>query len=69
MLYRGIPLATLANYRLEGFSVERLMHFLTALNRDIEIVIRPKPRFTLRNKGSRKAARIVVTAAWFWRAP
>jgi predicted XRE-type DNA-binding protein len=49
-------ISALANYRLEGFSVERLMHFLTALDRDVEIVIRPKPR-------SRKGARIVVTAA------
>jgi len=48
--------SALANYRLEGFSVERLMHFLTALDRDVEIVIRPKPR-------SRKGARILVTAA------
>jgi predicted XRE-type DNA-binding protein len=47
-------ISALANYRLEGFSVERLMHFLTALDRDIEITIRPKPR-------SRKAARILVT--------
>jgi len=49
-------ISALANYRLEGFSVERLMHFLTALDRDVEIVIRPKPR-------SRKGARILVTAA------
>jgi predicted XRE-type DNA-binding protein len=49
-------ISALANYRLEGFSVERLMHFLTALDRDIEIIIRPKPR-------SRKGARILVTAA------
>ncbi|MFA5952623.1 MAG: hypothetical protein WC807_20370 [Hyphomicrobium sp.] len=28
-------------YRLDGFSVERLMGFLTLLNRDVEIVIRP----------------------------
>lgn len=49
-------ISALANYRLDGFSVERLMHFLTALDRDIEIVIRPKPR-------SRKGARILVTAA------
>jgi predicted XRE-type DNA-binding protein len=48
--------SALANYRLNGFSVERLMHFLNALDRDIEIVIRKKPR-------SRKAAKIVVTAA------
>jgi predicted XRE-type DNA-binding protein len=49
-------ISALANYRLDGFSVERLMNFLTALDRDIEILIRPKPR-------SRKAARILVTAA------
>lgn len=46
--------SALANYRLEGFSVERLMHFLNALDRDVEIVIRKKPR-------SKRAARIVVT--------
>lgn len=49
-------ISALANYRLDGFSVERLMHFLTALDRDVEIVIRPKPR-------TRKGARILVTAA------
>lgn len=48
--------SALANYQLEGFSVERLMHFLNALDRDIEIVIRKKPR-------SRRAATILVTAA------
>ena len=48
-------ISALANYRLEGFSVERLLQFLNALGRDVEIVIR-KPR-------SRRAARIVVTAA------
>ncbi|CCV06625.1 Transcriptional regulator [Mesorhizobium metallidurans STM 2683] len=40
----GIPqskVSALVNYRLDGFSVERLMGFLTRLNRDIEIVIRP----------------------------
>ena len=50
-------ISALANYRLEGFSfsVERLMHFLNALDRDVEIVIRAKPR-------SRRRARISVTA-------
>lgn len=48
--------SALLNYKLEGFSVERLMHFLTALDQDVEIVIRSKPR-------SRRAARIVVTAS------
>ena len=36
-------ISALVNYRLEGFSVERLMHFLNALDRDVEIVIRKKP--------------------------
>jgi predicted XRE-type DNA-binding protein len=48
--------SALAKYRLEGFSVERLMHFLNTLGRDVEIVIHRKPR-------SRRAARTFVTAA------
>jgi len=44
------------NYKLAGFSVERLMTFLTALDRDVRIVIRQKPR-------SRRSARIGVEAA------
>src|SRR5438105_15199140 len=43
--------SALQNYKLDGFSVERLMIFLTALDRDVEIVIRRKPR-------SRTVARI-----------
>jgi len=49
-------ISALANYQLGGFSVERLMHFLNALGRDVEIVVRRKPR-------SRRGARILVTAA------
>ena len=49
-------ISALVNYRLDGFSVERLMRFLNALDRDVEIIIRKKPR-------SRKTARIVVTEA------
>ena len=30
--------------RLTGFSTERLIRFLNALGRDVEIVVRPKPR-------------------------
>jgi predicted XRE-type DNA-binding protein len=30
--------------RLAGFSLERLFRFLNALGRDVEIVIKPKPR-------------------------
>ena len=48
--------SALLNYKLEGFSVERLMRFLTALDQDIDIVIRNKPR-------SRRSARIIVSAA------
>ena len=48
--------SALRNYKLDGFSVERLMTLLTALDRDIDIVIRKKPR-------SRSAARISVIAA------
>ena len=35
--------SALANYKLKGFSVERLMTFLTTLDRDIEIVMSNKP--------------------------
>jgi predicted XRE-type DNA-binding protein len=48
--------SALRHYKLAGFSVERLMNLLTALDQDVEIVIRQKPR-------SRKAARISVVAA------
>jgi predicted XRE-type DNA-binding protein len=48
--------SALRHYKLGGFSVERLMNLLTALDQDVEIVIRRKPR-------SRKAARISVVAA------
>ena len=30
------------HYKLSRFSSERLMHFITLLDRDVEIVIRPK---------------------------
>jgi predicted XRE-type DNA-binding protein len=30
--------------KIEGFSTERLFRFLNALGRDVEIVIRPKPK-------------------------
>lgn len=33
--------SALKHYRLDQFSVERLMEFLTALNQDVEIMIRP----------------------------
>lgn len=48
--------SALRNHKLAGFSVERLMNLLTALDQDIEIVIRRKPR-------SRRTGRISVVAA------
>lgn len=41
----GVPqpkVSALVNYRLDGFSVEKLMDFAVALGRDVEIVVRPK---------------------------
>src|SRR5947199_2323315 len=49
--------SALRHYKLAGFSVERLMNLLTALDQDVEIVIRRKPR-------SRRVARISVVAAY-----
>ena len=43
-LLLGAPqpkVSALKNYRLDQFSVERLMGFLTALNQDVEIMIQP----------------------------
>lgn len=48
--------SALRHYKLDGFSVERLMTFLTALDRDVEISIRKKPR-------SRALGKISVIAA------
>jgi len=49
-------ICALRHYKVAGFSVERLMNLLTALDQNVEIVIRRKPR-------SRKAGRISVGAA------
>ena len=54
----GIPqpkVSALKNYRLDQFSVERLLSFLTALNQDVEIMIRPR-------QATSGAARITVCA-------
>ena len=43
----GIPqphVSDLKNYKLTRFSSERLLRFLTQLDRDVEIVIRPKAK-------------------------
>jgi predicted XRE-type DNA-binding protein len=41
----GIPqphISELKHYKLSRFSSERLLHFVTLLDRDVEIIIRPK---------------------------
>lgn len=40
--------------KLDGFSIERLIRFLNALDRDVHIVVTPKPR-------SRESATLTVT--------
>lgn len=45
--------SALVNYRLDGFSVERLMNFLTALGHDIQILIRAR-------RSARAPGRIMV---------
>ena len=45
--------SALLHRKLEGFSVERLMHLLNQLGQDIDIVVRPKPH-------NRKNARVNV---------
>jgi len=43
----GVPqphVSELKNYKLTRFSSERLLRFLTLLDRDVEIVIRPKSK-------------------------
>lgn len=55
----GIPqphVSDLKNYKLTRFSSERLLRFLTLLDRDIEIIIRPKA-------GRHRAGTVSVSAA------
>jgi predicted XRE-type DNA-binding protein len=47
--------SALLHYKLEGYSVERLMHFLVALGQDVEILVKARP--------SSRFARIAVKAA------
>ena len=46
--------SNLCTGKLEGFSLERLARFLNTLDRDVEIVVRRRPR-------SRKKSRIIVS--------
>jgi predicted XRE-type DNA-binding protein len=47
--------SALLHFKLQGFSVERLMTFLVALGQDVEIIVKDKPRS--------RSARIAVKAA------
>jgi len=53
--------SALLNFRLEGFSVERLMHFLTALEHDVVIQIMPRRKasasVSVKSKGLRPRPR------------
>jgi predicted XRE-type DNA-binding protein len=48
--------SALMGYKMEGFSVERLMHFATALEQDVVIEIRPRA-------AAKGAARVMVVGA------
>jgi predicted XRE-type DNA-binding protein len=48
-------ISALKGYKLDGFSVERLMHFVTALEHDVVIEIRPRT--------AKRAARVMVVVA------
>ena len=43
-------ISALKRYKLEGFSVERLMHFATALEHDVAIEIRAKAKAAKRGR-------------------
>ena len=49
-------ISALKSYKLEGFSVVRLMHFATALEHDVVIEIRPR-------RAAKGAARVLVVGA------
>ena len=51
-------ISALRNFKVDGFSVEKLMTFLTALGSDIEIVVRQRKRST-----SSAGGRISVTGS------
>jgi predicted XRE-type DNA-binding protein len=37
-------ISNIMNGRLSGFSLERLIHFLNVLGREVQIIVKPKPR-------------------------
>lgn len=48
-------ISLLSKGRLKGFSLEKLMHYLTKLDLDVRIVVKPKPK-------SHKKATVTVAA-------
>ena len=52
--------------RLDGFSIERLIRYLNALDRDVQIIVSPKPRTrahaTLKVTGKAQSSRITDVA-------
>ena len=51
----GIPqphVSELKHYKLSRFSSERLLHFMTLLDRDVEILIRPRDKARARGEVS-----------------
>ena len=50
----------LKHYKLGRFSSERLLHFITLMNRDVEIVIRARP--------ARRDAKLLAGAVTVWAA-
>jgi predicted XRE-type DNA-binding protein len=53
--------------RLDGFSIERLIRYLNALDRDVQIIVTPKPRSraraTLKVSGKSRSSRISDVAS------
>lgn len=56
LLVNQPKISALRNYKLAGFSVERLIAFMTALNCDVDIVIRSKSRKSHPGRVSVRAA-------------
>lgn len=54
-------ISELLSGKIDGFSIERLIRYLNALDRDVEIVVTPKPRSrdyaTFEVTGGRKTSR------------
>lgn len=48
--------SALRNGKLGGFSTDRLIRYLNALDRDVEVIVRPRPARTKRSAGVRVKA-------------